>query len=152
MKSFAACTATLIGAMVLPVIMLGCSEESEEVSDDQIRSEFQTEVWRVAEYTVRGLVVALPQGDDDMMVRHEAIPDFRGPGEMGMDVMDMQFPFAEDVSIEGIEVGDKLRLTFSVDYEEGWSPVEYRVIRYVKLPEDTELNFTRLPEDEDDAE
>jgi len=152
MKPFAACSATLIGAMALSAMMLGCSEESDEVSDDQIRSEFQTEVWRVAEYTVRGLVVALPQGDDEMMVRHEAIPEFRGPDELGMDVMDMPFPFAEGVSIDGIEVGDKLSLTFSVDYEEGWSPVEYRVIRYEKLPADTELDFTRLPRDEDGAE
>jgi len=143
MKTFALSFVTAALAMGL----VGCSDRDEGPTDEQVRSEFEAEVWKVVEYTVRGEVVALPTADEAMMVRHEAIPEFKEPGGMGMDVMVMPFPFAEGLDAEGIAPGDKLMLTFSVDYEEGWSPVDYRVIRYEELPADTELDFTPLPQD-----
>lgn len=136
-------------ATLIALTLSACSERPAEPTDDEVRSEFEVDVWEVAEYTVRGEVVALPTEDEDMQIHHEAIPEFREPDGIGMDVMVMPFPFGEGVSTEGIEVGDKLLLTFSVDYEEGWSPLDYRVIRYEKLPQDTELDFTPLLRDGD---
>lgn len=150
MKNFASRLGLTLIAAALAAGLASCKERAEEPSEDQIRSEFEAEVWKVAEYTVRGEVVAMPTADEAMQIRHEAIPDFKGPDKMGMDVMVMPFPFAEGVSIEGIEVGDKVMLTFSVDYEDGWSPLEHRVIRYKELPADTELDFTPLPKEPGD--
>ena len=53
------------------------------------------------------------------------------------------------MSLDGVEPGDKLSITFSVDYEEGWSPIGYRVVSYEKLTADTTLDFTPLPSDGD---
>lgn len=126
-----------------------CSSEPEEtgVDESQIRDEFAQTAWKTVEYTVRGEVAALPSGDEDLQVRHEAIPEFRSGAKMGMNVMTMPFPLAEGVSLDGVEPGDKLSITFSVDYEEGWSPIGYRVVSYEQLPADTALDFTPLPSD-----
>lgn len=134
---------------VAPLWLVACSSEAEtsDVDESQIRDEFAQTVWQTAEYTVRGEVVALPAGDDDLMVRHEAIPEFRSGATMGMDVMVMPFPLGEGVSLDGVTPGDKLSVTFSVDYEEGWSPIGYRVVGYEELPMETELDLTPLPSD-----
>lgn len=131
--------------------LTACSSEAESnaVDESQIRDEFAQTVWETVEYTVRGSVVSLPTADDDLMVRHEAIPEFRSGENMGMDVMVMPFPLGEGVSLDGVAPGDKLSIRFSVDYEEGWSPIGYRVVAYEKLPADTELDFTPLPSDGD---
>ncbi|MFU8829541.1 MAG: hypothetical protein ACNA8P_08925 [Phycisphaerales bacterium] len=134
----------MLGALLIPLGLTGCGERSDEMDEAQIRGEFEREVWEVAEYTVRARVTALPTDETHMMAYHEAIPEFRGPRGMGMDVMDMEFPLGEGVSMEGIEVGSIVSITFSVDYEEGWSPIKYRVIRMELLPEDTRLDFTPL--------
>lgn len=128
-----------------------CSSEAEEnaVDESQIRDEFAQDVWETVEYTVRGQVASLPAGDDPLQVRHEAIPEFRNGEKMGMNVMTMPFPLGEGVSLEGVQPGDKLSITFSVDYQEGWSPINYRVVSYEKLPAETELDFTPLPSDGD---
>ena len=131
-------------------VMSGCpKDESDSLSaEDQIRAELAQEIAHKAEYTVRGQVVSLPTANDDLMVHHEAIPEYRSAAGVGMDVMTMPFPLGEGVSLEGVEPGDKVSITFSVDYKVGWSPIGYRVIAIEELPADTELDFTPLPKDD----
>jgi hypothetical protein len=71
---------------------------------------------------VRGLVTQLPDPEDPttgFFVHHEAIPDFRHlDGQVsGMDSMTMPFPVAEEVSLEGVTVGDKVEFELTVDWE-----------------------------------
>lgn len=131
-------------------VMSGCPKEDTKstIDEEQIRSELQTDIWQTASYTVRGQVVSLPTADDDLMVHHEAIPEYRKPGGTGMKTMTMPFPLGEEISLEGIEPGDKVSITFTVDYEEGWSPIAYRVTAIEELPADTELDFTSQPSDD----
>lgn len=95
-------------------------------------------------YTVRGEVVAPPdrerRGVRQLRVRHEAIPDFVGfDGEVvGMASMTMPFPVAPDVSLEGVEPGDPVELTFEVRWE-GSPPL--RIVGLRKLPPGTALDF-----------
>ena len=96
-------------------------------------------------YTVRGEVTALAasyQPANTLRIRHEAIPDFVGyDGEVvGMASMTMPFPVAEEVDVEGIEVGDRVEFTMEVAWE-GSPP--YRITRIEELPAGTELDFDR---------
>ncbi|RMH18177.1 MAG: hypothetical protein D6696_13685 [Acidobacteria bacterium] len=88
-------------------------------------------------------MLALPDPEDPegtFSVRHEAIDDFRGVGGeiWGMDSMAMPFPLADGVSLEGIEVGDKIRFTLEVDH---YRDVPMRVTAVEELPADAELDF-----------
>lgn len=94
-------------------------------------------------YTLRGEVVGLPQEREEprqLRVHHEALPEFVGfEGEVvGMASMTMPFPLADPVDLEGIEVGDKVEMTFEVRWE-GSPPL--RVVELRELPADTELRF-----------
>ncbi len=130
-------------------VMSGCPKDDADAmsAEDQIRAELAQEIAHQAEYTVRGQVVSLPTANDDLMVHHEAIPEYRSAAGMGMDVMTMPFPLGEGISLDGIEPGDIVNLTFSVDYNENWSPTAYRLTMIEELPADTELDFTPLPKD-----
>jgi len=97
----------------------------------------------VFRYETRGVVVRLPDPVDpltDLVIRHEAIDDFRGiDGEVvGMDSMSMAFPVAGGVDLAGVEPGAKVSFTLEVEWE-GEPP--YRVTRIAALPADTELEF-----------
>jgi hypothetical protein len=94
-------------------------------------------------YEVRGQLVELPDPEDPLssfIVHHEAIDDFRNmEGEIqGMDSMTMPFPLADDVSLEGVSVGDRVVMDLVVDWEA--DPV-IQVTRVEKLDADTELDF-----------
>lgn len=101
-------------------------------------------------YTVRGRVVTVPSPErpiDDLQVHHAAIPDFKNAqdevvvnsrGQRGMAEMVMPFPVAKGVSLEGIEPGDPVELTFVYT----WSTVpSYEVTEITELPPDAELNI-----------
>jgi len=96
-----------------------------------------------AVYTVRGRVVTLPDPANplsEFRVKHEAIDDFvDASGEVvGMSVMEMPFPLAKGVSLEGVEPGDVVEVTFAV----WWQPRRhYEATRVVELPRDTVLDF-----------
>ena len=97
----------------------------------------------VSRYETRGVVVRLPDPADpltDLVIRHEAIDDFRGiDGEVvGMHSMSMAFPVADGVDLAGVEPGAKVAFTLEVEWE-GEPP--YRVTRIEALPADTELEF-----------
>lgn len=94
-------------------------------------------------YESRGVVVRVPDPADplsDLVIRHEAIDDFRGiDGEVvGMRSMSMPFPVAPGVDLTAIEPGSKVAFTLEVEWE-GEPP--YRVVRIEELPADAELEF-----------
>lgn len=94
-------------------------------------------------YEVRGQVTALPDPSDplsNLRLRHEAVADFVGmDGEVvGMESMNMPFPVAEGLSLEGLEVGDPVTFTLEVDWD---GDPAYRVTRIERLPEGTELDW-----------
>jgi len=101
----------------------------------------------VAVYTVRGRVASVPDPSkpaSEFRVHHEPIPSFKSGGEVvGMNAMVMPFePLAEGVSLEDIEPGDIVELSFEVVYD----PVDLRVRGYTtiavrELPADTALNL-----------
>lgn len=100
-------------------------------------------------YTVRGLVVTLPEEGNpsaEFQVRHEAIPHFVGQdGEMGMDTMTMPFPLAEGLSLAAIKVSDKIELTFEVDFDTAAKQLTgYRAVALSVLPADTALDFSPM--------
>lgn len=83
----------------------------------------------------------LPDGQNpDLMIRHEAIDGFvdRDGKAVGMDPMSMPFPVAEGLSLADLEVGDFIRCTVEVDWQQR-SPVKISAIE--KLPADTKLTF-----------
>lgn len=100
-------------------------------------------------YTVRAEVRSLPVPNDprtEFTAKHEAIPEYMGPkGVLGMGPMVMPFPLKDGVSLEGIDVGDKVDLTFEVVYNVAEQmPTDYHTIRVVELPADTVLDFSPL--------
>lgn len=105
-------------------------------------------------YTVRGEVARLPSPADpasEFMVRHEEIPDFRASlpdGPLGMKPMIMPFTLGPGVSLEGLRIGDKITVRFSVDYgiPDGRLK-ESRVLGLTPLPADTALDFSVRPAD-----
>lgn len=105
-------------------------------------------------YTTRGQVAQLPvAGDDrtDFMVRHEAIPEFRGPqGERGMDTMVMPFPIRDEpaISLDGLAPGDKVQITFDVVFDlVKDQPVDWYAVKVEKLAADTALDFRSIRKD-----
>lgn len=122
-----------LGAALLPI---GCGEAEEETPAVEER---------VVAYTVRGEVVTLPDAMNDLMVKHEAIPEFRdGEGTLGMNVMTMPFPLADGVASDGLDVGDKVSITFEVRHNMDWSLKGYEATEWEELPADTQLNFTPI--------
>lgn len=96
-------------------------------------------------YESRGVVVRVPDPADpltDLVIRHEAIDDFRGiDGEVvGMDSMSMPFPVLPGVDLTAVEPGSKVAFTLEVEWE-GEPP--YRVVRIEELPADTELDLRK---------
>jgi len=95
-----------------------------------------------ASYTVRGEIVRLPPAPGgDLLIRHEAIPDFRGmDGKVvGMDAMTMPFPLAPGVKLEGIAAGDRVEFVLELRWQDATGPV--MVSRLNKLPAGTRLSF-----------
>lgn len=131
-------TLRVIGLAVCVVLFGGCREKKAEKPTV------------VHSYTVRGQVVTVPVAGDprtEFSARHEAIPEFKGPGgELGMNTMVMPFPLKDGVSLDGIEVGDKVEITFEVIYDTAkQTPVDWDAVGVKELPAETELNFSELP-------
>jgi hypothetical protein len=98
---------------------------------------------------VRGQVVQVPVAGaptSEFQVRHEPIPHFVGQGgALGMDTMIMPFPLADGLSLDGIDEGTKVELTFEVDFNTAdQSLVGYRAVAVSVLPADTALDFTPM--------
>jgi len=96
----------------------------------------------VDRYRIRGEIARLPaRPGDELSVRHEAIPGFRDRtgAVVGMDAMVMGFGVGKELPLAGLAVGDKVQLTFAVD----WSRPALTVERLERLPADTPLQFGR---------
>ncbi|MCW5776828.1 MAG: copper-binding protein [Phycisphaeraceae bacterium] len=78
-------------------------------------------------------------------IHHERIDDFvNGVGEVvGMAEMQMPFPLAEGVSIEGLGIGDKVSFTFEVRWDRSRTPPlpSWQLTEWTRLPPDTKLHF-----------
>lgn len=99
----------------------------------------QDEAAAPATYTVRGQIETLPaSGGQSLFVHHEAIPTFvtHDGKQAGMMSMTMGFAVVPGVSLEGLAKGDKVELTFAVDWD-GSPATQITAIR--KLPPETEL-------------
>jgi Cu/Ag efflux protein CusF len=93
-------------------------------------------------YDVRGEIVRLPAAGapaPELSIRHEAIPDFKDKSgaPVGMSSMVMPFPVAKDVSLAGLEPGDKIRFTFLMDWERNAFVIE----SLEELPRETALEL-----------
>lgn len=108
-------------AFWLALTGLGCAKQKEPPPT----------VHRV-EYTVRAEIVRLPTPGEpapELQARHEAIPSFvekYGEAPKGMRAMTMPFPVEAGLDLSALRVGDKVALTFEVDYSietglvDGW--------------------------------
>lgn len=115
----------LILALLAPLLPSACAQKSGPVD----------------RYDVRAEVMQLPEGPNlDLLIRHEAIDGFadRDGKKVGMDPMSMPFPVAEGVSLAGLKVGDVIRCTLEVDWQQR-SPVKISALE--KLPAGTRLTF-----------
>jgi Cu/Ag efflux protein CusF len=76
-------------------------------------------VWaeQVYSFTVKGVVKRLPQGQAngqrELLVKHEEIPEYRDRSGkvVGMMAMTMPFYLSQTLSLEGVAVGDAVELT-----------------------------------------
>lgn len=67
-------------------------------------------------YQVTGVVRAMPgngRASNELLVKHAPIPQYRDRGGniVGMKAMTMPFYLADDVSLEGVNVGDSIAMT-----------------------------------------
>ncbi|MEM8739265.1 MAG: copper-binding protein [Planctomycetota bacterium] len=97
-----------------------------------------------AVYETRGQITQLPVAGDattSLMVRHEEIPDFLHANgqDRGMSAMTMPFPPAPTLDLEGFAVGDKVLVTFAVNWD---ADNVWQATGLEKLPHDTPLVFS----------
>jgi Cu/Ag efflux protein CusF len=125
--------AACLAGLLLSCALLGCDRKPAETA---LPPPDQT-------YTTRGRVEGLPSdGDNNVRIMHERIPDFvsREGKVIGMNAMQMPFAPAEGLALEGIDVGDKVEFTFEVR----WKARPFsRLVRIAELPPETELDFSR---------
>ena len=138
LRQLAACGVLLVA----PIIVIdGCgpSAPAEHAEAPQ----------HVIEYTVRGAVISLPDPDNplsELQIHHEPIPAFKAnyneTTPTGMNAMVMPFPPGEGVSIDSLTPGDKVTVTFTVEYnEDNGSVVDWHATSFAPLAPDTELHF-----------
>ena len=94
-------------------------------------------------YTVRGQVTQLPDPNNPgtgLYLNHEAIDGFvdRDGETVGMNPMTMPFLVDEEVSLEGIGVGDVVEIELRVDWE---AETEAEIMAVRELPAGTKLEF-----------
>ncbi len=93
-------------------------------------------------YTMRGEIVRLPAaGAREIILRHEAVPDFRDESGkvVGMEAMTMPFTLAREVGLEGLAPGDRIAFTLEMRWQD---PREIaRISRLEKLPASTKLSW-----------
>ncbi len=94
-------------------------------------------------YEVRGVVRQLPRPaapQPEIWIRHESISDFVDiSGKVtGMDSMTMPFFPAQELSLDGIAVGDKITCKLEVDWQ---ATLPAQVTAIEKLPAETVLEW-----------
>jgi copper binding protein CusF len=96
-------------------------------------------------YTLRGRITSLPvkgQPLTELTIMHEDLPTFVGQDGTvkGMKAMEMPFPPAKGVSLEGLAVGDPVEFTFEMRWK---SQPHSQLTRIKKLPADTDLRISK---------
>jgi Cu/Ag efflux protein CusF len=69
----------------------------------------------VFSYSVKGVIKALPgngRASNELIVKHEAIPNYRDEAGniVGMDAMTMPFYLSKSVQVDGFSVGDQIEM------------------------------------------
>lgn len=93
-------------------------------------------------YTTRGIIITLPgeKAYQEFIIHHETIPDYISiNGSVGMNEMAMPIPVPDKSLLDGIQVGDKVELTFGERFKPDHA---MGVTAIKKLPADTELNLS----------
>jgi hypothetical protein len=114
-------------ALLLCLVAAGCGKKKADSGSGAGKS-----------YTVRAKVKAVD--GRELMLRHEAIPDFVNAfGEpSGMKSMAMPFGAAKDLALDGIAAGDIVEVVVHTD----WNASPALIIdKITKLPPDTALKI-----------
>lgn len=137
-----------LAVMVIVACSAGCNERNPAppAPTSTPASTAAPSTIAVHTYTVRAMVTLLPSKENpaaSFTVRHEPLPQFMGEqGKLGMPAMEMPFPLKDGADISTVHLGQKIELTFEVDYDtEARRPTGYRATRFTPLPDDTRLNF-----------
>jgi len=130
------------------VALSACSRQQETASSEGAYAAVKSPA---EVYTVRGIVRALPIGEDpraSLRIHHEHIPDFKGKdgkvfmngdGVPGMKAMEMPFDtLGPNVVLDSIAVGDKIEFDLAIAREPRTS---FAITRITKLPADTVISF-----------
>lgn len=133
-------------AFALAASLVGCGgHKGEQVSE-------AAPAGLVAEFTVRGRVVQLPDPDrpaSEFRVSHEPIPEWKrnynDEAPVGMRAMIMDFPPASPEVIQGVAIDDVVRLTFRVEYDAEGALKGWKSIRVERLPPETSLVHEQDP-------
>lgn len=129
--------AALAAAFALAAAVAACHREAPADMKEPGRTPAD------ATYRTRGVVYQLPAAPGgELVVFHEAVPEFvdRKGERSGMDSMSMPFAIPEEVSLDGVEKGDKVEIAFEVR----WKGAPTLVITELReLAPDTELQLGR---------
>ena len=127
--------AALALVAMLATVAAGCHGEVPKDMPAQDRSPAD------ASYRTRGVVYQLPASPQgELVLFHEAVTEFvdRKGERSGMDSMAMPFAVPEEVSLEGLEKGDKVEIAFEVR----WQGAPTLLITELReLPPETELHL-----------
>lgn len=136
--------------LIAPALLLtACRDESPA---PQASSATESAVVRDDAYTgILGVVTSLPSPGSDraeLRIHHEHIPTFRtkegeinvtADGVPGMKSMVMPFPVAEGLDVSSLQVGDKVRFDFTVQW--GGTP-PWQITAFEVLDPETEIDFS----------
>ncbi len=138
----------LIACLLTAVALTGCSNKSEESAE----SSFNAVAAPTEVYVVKGVVTALPIGEDPratLRIHHEHIPDFKAKdgkvhmnpdGVPGMKAMEMPFDtLGPDVHLDGIQIGDKIEFELAIARKPRTS---FAITRITKLPASTVIDYS----------
>lgn len=146
--------ASLFSFVALSSMLTGCSER--EAPATMPATEVRTDTYT----DILGIIVQLPvegKPGSEFKIHHEHIPDFKtktgdvfvtADGIPGMKAMQMPFPVKEPVSIEGFELGDKVRFSFAVNY--GGIRAAWHITAIEKIEPSTEISFANKVVETDD--
>ncbi len=138
-------------ALTGTLMLVGCNNASNE-SGAAPQSNAQTAQEPDVYTGIMGEIIELPVPGDpstQLQIHHQQIEDFKtkdgtvninSKGIGGMPSMKMPFPVGDGVSLEGLEVGDKVSFDFAVNW--GGSRPAWEITRIEKLPDETEIDYT----------
>jgi len=162
---------TLAMISALPALSLfGCKDSSAPSGESPSQDTAQTldgasaaadEGWDVY-HGVLGELTSLPIANDpssELMIHHTQIPEFKSAdgtvhvnskGISGMPAMNMPYPLAQGISIDGLAIGDKVKFDFQVNWAKSGGVV-FEITKIEKIDLETEINFANIKEAAEDA-